>query len=111
MRRLVRDFQGAALPAATRLPAAWTRPIPKACGPTATSQRHRTEERMTDEELRAVEVRFQQVSREREQVRAERNGCVAQALAEGWTHARIADAMGMTRGRVGQLAMKREARR
>jgi hypothetical protein len=33
-----------------------------------------------------------------------RNAAVREALREGWTHARIAEATGLTRGRVGQIA-------
>lgn len=33
-----------------------------------------------------------------------RNAMIRQALEEGWTHAQIARATGLTRGRIGQLA-------
>jgi len=35
---------------------------------------------------------------------AERIAAIHQALADGWTHAQIARATGLTRGRVGQIA-------
>lgn len=33
-----------------------------------------------------------------------RDEAIAAALAAGWTHARISDATGLSRGRIGQLA-------
>ena len=33
-----------------------------------------------------------------------RDALIQQALADGWTHAQIAKATGLTRGRIGQLA-------
>lgn len=59
---------------------------------------------MTAEELRWIEARHERALRRYETARTERNAAIHQALAEGWTHARIAQAMGLTRGRVGQLA-------
>jgi hypothetical protein len=38
------------------------------------------------------------------QAQDRRDALVRRALAEGWTHARIADATGLTRGRIGQIA-------
>jgi hypothetical protein len=61
---------------------------------------------MTAEELRRIEARHERALRRYEVVRGERNAAIRQALAEGWTHARIAEATGLTRGRVGQLAAK-----
>jgi hypothetical protein len=40
---------------------------------------------------------------------AKRNELVRQALANGWTHAKIAEATGLTRGRIGQLAKSRDS--
>jgi hypothetical protein len=59
---------------------------------------------MTAEELRQTEARYQRASRRYEEAREARNAAVRTALAEGWTHARIAEATGLTRGRIGQLA-------
>lgn len=59
---------------------------------------------MTAAELRKAEARHERASRRANQVREERNRAIREALAEGWTHARIAEATGLTRGRVGQLA-------
>ncbi len=61
---------------------------------------------MTAAELRKAEARYQRSSRRSETEREARNAAVRQALAEGWTHARIAEATGMSRGRVGQLALR-----
>ena len=55
-------------------------------------------------ELHKAEARYQRTSRRSEQARQQRNDLVRQALAAGWTHAEIAEATGMSRGRVGQLA-------
>jgi hypothetical protein len=59
---------------------------------------------MTDDELRKVEAAYRAASRRAEKLREERNALVRAALAEGWTHARIAAATGLTRGRINQLA-------
>jgi DNA-binding NarL/FixJ family response regulator len=60
---------------------------------------------MTPEDLRKAEARYQRAFRRSEEAREERNRLVVQALADGWTHARIAEATGLTRGRIGQLAI------
>lgn len=62
---------------------------------------------MTPEELRKAEAAYQAAFRRSETKRDERNAAVRAALAEGWTHARIAEATGLTRGRVGQIAQAR----
>jgi DNA-binding NarL/FixJ family response regulator len=59
---------------------------------------------MTAQELRKREAAYRAVSRRYEQARTARNEAVSEALAEGWTHAQIAQATGLTRSRVGQLA-------
>jgi DNA-directed RNA polymerase specialized sigma24 family protein len=59
---------------------------------------------MTPENLRKAEARYQRAFRASEEAREARNAAVRAALLEGWTHARVAEATGMTRGRVGQLA-------
>jgi hypothetical protein len=35
-----------------------------------------------------------------------RDDAIRKAIAEGWTHQRISDATGLTRGRIGQIATK-----
>lgn len=54
-------------------------------------------------QLRKAEAAYKAASRRAEAKREERNRLVREALAEGWTHAQIAEATGLTRGRVGQL--------
>jgi DNA-binding NarL/FixJ family response regulator len=54
-------------------------------------------------ELRKAEARYQRASRRSEEAREERNRLVREALASGWTHARIAEATGLSRGRVSQI--------
>lgn len=58
---------------------------------------------MTADDIRKAEARYQRAFRRCEQAREERNRLVREALAAGWTHKRIADAIGLTRGRINQL--------
>jgi hypothetical protein len=62
---------------------------------------------MTVQELRKAEARFQRAYRRSEQAREERNAAVRAAIEAGWSHARIAEATGLTRARVGQIALQR----
>jgi hypothetical protein len=59
----------------------------------------------TAEELRDAEARYQRAFWRAESERSMRNGIVLQAISEGWTHAKIAEATGLTRARVGQIAL------
>lgn len=59
---------------------------------------------MTANELKKTEARYQRASRRAEDARAARNAAVCAALAAGWTHAKISEATGLTRGRIGQIA-------
>lgn len=59
---------------------------------------------MTAGDLGKAEARFQRASRRAEEAREERNRLVREAIVAGWTHAKIAEATGLSRGRVGQLA-------
>jgi hypothetical protein len=59
---------------------------------------------MTAAELRKVEARYQRAFRRSEEARGERNRLVREALEAGWTHAQVAEATGLTRGRIGQIA-------
>lgn len=59
---------------------------------------------MTAENLRRAELNYRSAQAETEAARTTRNRMVREAVAAGWTHARIAEATGLTRGRVGQLA-------
>jgi hypothetical protein len=58
---------------------------------------------MTAEQLKKAEAAYRAASSRAETARAARNAAVAQALADGWTHAQIAEATGLTRSRVGQI--------
>ena len=60
---------------------------------------------MTADELRSAEARYQRAFRRAEEARTDRNAAVRQALEAGWTHAQIAEATGLTRSRVGQIAL------
>lgn len=55
-------------------------------------------------QLRTMEQRYRMATERAENARADRNDAIRAALADGWTHAQIAEAMGLTRGRIGQLA-------
>ncbi len=64
----------------------------------------------TRESLAAAELAYQQAPRATsEPARLARLAAVRQAVADGWTHAAIADAMGKSRGWVGQRAPSRQA--
>jgi DNA-binding NarL/FixJ family response regulator len=58
---------------------------------------------MTPDELQKAEARYQRASRRSEEAREQRNRIVLEALREGWTHARIAEATGLSRGRISQI--------
>ncbi len=59
----------------------------------------------TRESLAATELAYQQAPRATsEPARLARLAAVRQAVADGWTHAAIAEAMGKSRGWVGQRA-------
>lgn len=62
---------------------------------------------MTAKQLRDAERKYQTAARRSESARLERNRMVLAALRENWTHAQIAEATGLTRGRVGQIAATR----
>jgi hypothetical protein len=62
---------------------------------------------MTSDQLRSAEARYQRAFRASENAREDRNRAVREALDEGWTHAQIAQATGLTRSRVGQIAQAR----
>lgn len=58
---------------------------------------------MTEQELAKAEAAYRAAFRRAEKLREERNALVRQALSEGWTHATIASATGLSRGRISQL--------
>jgi hypothetical protein len=59
---------------------------------------------MTADLLRDAEAAYRAAFARAEELREERNALIRAALREGWTHARIAEATGLTRGRIGQMA-------
>lgn len=61
---------------------------------------------MTSQHLCDLEKCYQHVHKQAERARQERNAGIREAVEDGWTHAEIARATGLTRGRVGQLAMR-----
>lgn len=58
---------------------------------------------MTAEELRKAEARYKRAFARAEDAREDRNAAVRAALDAGWTHAAIAEATGLTRGRINQI--------
>jgi hypothetical protein len=62
---------------------------------------------VTTTELRKAERAYQRAQRRAEETREARNATVLAALDAGMTHAKIAEATGLTRGRIGQLASLR----
>lgn len=62
---------------------------------------------MTATDLRKSEAAYRAASLRAEKARRARNEAVQAALREGWSHGRIAAATGLTRARVGQIALQR----
>lgn len=62
---------------------------------------------MTADELHQAEANYQRAFSRSEAEREKRNAAVRRALEAGWTHAQIAAATGLTRARVGQIALAR----
>jgi hypothetical protein len=60
---------------------------------------------LTDE-LQRAEGCFQEAFALSERARAERNALIHAAIEAGWSHFRIAEATGLTRSRVGQIALR-----
>lgn len=58
---------------------------------------------MTADELRAAQDQYERDRAQYEQSRRQRNEKVREALREEWSHAAIARATGLTRGRINQL--------
>lgn len=55
------------------------------------------------DELASAEENFRELTAKVEEARKRRNRIFRDAAASGWTHARIAEATGLTRTRVGQI--------
>lgn len=58
---------------------------------------------MTIADLKKTEAAYRAAFRRAEKLREARNAAVRKALTEGMTHQQIADATGLTRGRINQL--------
>lgn len=59
---------------------------------------------VTKRKLEQAEAAYRAAALRAEQNRLRRNALVGEAISEGWTHAQIADATGLARSRVSQLA-------
>jgi hypothetical protein len=57
-----------------------------------------------DIHLRHAEASYRDAFTHAEELREKRNDVVLAALKDGWTHAQVAEATGLTRGRIGQIA-------
>lgn len=58
--------------------------------------------------LRKSEGLYERSAAKTEELRRARNAMIFDAIDAGWTHAQIAHATGLTRGRVGQIMMGRD---
>jgi DNA-directed RNA polymerase specialized sigma24 family protein len=55
------------------------------------------------EQLIAAEIAYQDAHKATEGLRQERNDLILLALQQGWTHAQLSEATGLSRGRIGQI--------
>lgn len=62
---------------------------------------------MTEQDLRRAEAALKAASLRAEAKRGARDALVREAVAAGWTHARVAEATTLTRGRVNQIVRGR----
>jgi len=65
----------------------------------------------TVETLRAAARAYERAAAGAERARSHRNALVRAALADGWTHAEIAEVAGLSRGRIAHLAREPRAER
>jgi hypothetical protein len=63
---------------------------------------------MTAGELRELEADYRRAAAVAEGRRETRNTAIRAAIAAGLTHAQIAEATGLTRGRIGQIAGRKD---
>lgn len=56
------------------------------------------------DELKKAEARYRRAYSRAEEAREARNDAVRKALKAGWTHQRISEATGLSRGRINQIA-------
>ena len=59
---------------------------------------------MTPDELRKLQRAHERAAKRAEDARQARNAAVRAALDEGWSHEALAHALGLSRGRIGQIA-------
>ena len=59
---------------------------------------------MTKRELQRLQSAYTRTEEMREEARRKRDEGIKRALEEGWTTVRIAEAMGLSQGRVSQIA-------
>jgi ribosome-binding protein aMBF1 (putative translation factor) len=62
---------------------------------------------ITRKKLEGAEAALRKSAERTEQLGERRNALVRQAVAEGWTHRQLAEAIGHTRSRISQLAPAR----
>ena len=60
---------------------------------------------VTPEELRDAHHRYLAAFAVYEQAQADRVAAIREALDEGWSHARIAEVLGVSRGRISQFVV------
>jgi DNA-directed RNA polymerase specialized sigma24 family protein len=65
-----------------------------------------TGDEMLRQRLVCAQTSYERASARIEKAREKRNRVVREALDHGWTHARISEATGLSRGRVGQIAQR-----
>lgn len=58
---------------------------------------------VTADDLRKADAAYRAASADAEVKRLERRKLIHQALAEGWTHRRVAEVLDLSRGRISQL--------
>jgi hypothetical protein len=56
--------------------------------------------------LQLAEADYRDAQARVETLRQVRNDVVCDAIQQGWTHAQISQATGLTRGRIGQIAQR-----
>jgi len=59
---------------------------------------------VTPDELRAATAAWRRAEAREAKLRVERDDMIRAAIADGWSHSAIAHAIGLTRGRVNQIA-------
>jgi DNA-directed RNA polymerase specialized sigma24 family protein len=66
---------------------------------------------VTAEDLREAEARYQRAFADAEAEREKRKATILAAVADGWTHADIGKAMGISAGRISQIVPPGASRR